>query len=83
VVHHLGITSVVHLLISLAENRRTSFAPTRGRVLRIRETFRSIESLQRVDGETRLDMLLQIVQLGDVRRAGCCGVGAMRAMSGR
>ncbi|HTK99455.1 MAG TPA: NAD-glutamate dehydrogenase [Pseudomonadales bacterium] len=69
VVHHLGISSLVHLSDFVGgepeEIVRAYYAAAR--CFGIRETFRSIESLERVDGETRLDMLLQITQLA--RRA--------------
>lgn len=69
VVHHLGISSVTHLSDFVGgephEIVRAYYAAAR--CFGIRETFRSIESLERVDGETRLDMLLQVTQLA--RRA--------------
>ena len=65
VVHHLGIPSVVHLSDFVGgepeEIVRAYFAAAR--CFGIREVFRSIEALDGVDGETRLDMLLQITQL--------------------
>ncbi len=65
VVHHLGISSLVHLSDSVGGEPddivRAYYAAAR--CFGIRETFRSIESLERVDGETRLDMLLQLTQL--------------------
>jgi glutamate dehydrogenase len=69
VVHHLGISSLVHLAEFVGgeahEIVRAYFAAAR--CFEIRETFRSIEGLVSVDGETRLDMLLQVTQLA--RRA--------------
>jgi glutamate dehydrogenase len=69
VVHHLGISSLVHLSDFVGgepeEIVRAYFAAAR--CFGVRETYRSIEALEHVDGETRLDMLLQIVQLA--RRA--------------
>jgi glutamate dehydrogenase len=69
VVHHLGISSLVHLAEFVGgepqEIVRAYFAAAR--CFGIRETFRSIEGLVNVDGETRLDMLLQVTQLA--RRA--------------
>jgi glutamate dehydrogenase len=65
VVHHLGISSLVHLSDFVGgepeEIVRAYFAAAR--CFAVRETYRNIEALDGVDGETRLDMLLQIVQL--------------------
>jgi glutamate dehydrogenase len=69
VVHHLGVSSVVHLADFVGgeaeEIVRAYYAAAR--CFGIRETFRGIEALEQVDGETRLDMLMQITQLA--RRA--------------
>ncbi len=65
VVHHLGLSSVVHLSdvvgAEVDEIVRAYFAAAA--CFKVRQVFRSIESLQGVDGETRLEMLLQLVQL--------------------
>jgi len=65
VVHHLGITSLAHLADFVGgepeEIVRAYFVAAR--CFGVRETYRAVEALDRVDGETRLDMLLQIVQL--------------------
>ena len=66
IVHHLGISSVTHLSDFVGgepeEIVRAFFAAAR--CFTLRETYRSIEALERVDGETRLEMLLQLIQLG-------------------
>ncbi len=65
IVHHLGLSSVVHLsdVVGAEPDEIVRAYYAAAACFGIREVFRSIESLQDVDGETRLDMLLQIVQL--------------------
>ncbi len=69
VVHHLGLSSVVHLTefvgAEVEEIVRAYYAAAR--CFGIREAFRSVEALDAVAGETRLELLLQITQLA--RRA--------------
>jgi glutamate dehydrogenase len=69
VVHHLGISSVVHLSEFVGgepdEIVRAYYAAAR--CFGIREAYRNVEAFEGVDGETRLDMLLQVTQLA--RRA--------------
>src|SRR4029450_6213509 len=69
VVHHLGLSSVVHLSEFVGgepdEIVRAYYATAL--CFGIREAYRNVEGFDGVDGETRLDMLLQITQLA--RRA--------------
>jgi glutamate dehydrogenase len=69
VVHHLGITSVAHLAEFVGgdvdEIARAYYAAAA--CFGVRERFRAIESLPGVDGATKVDMLLEQVQLA--RRA--------------
>jgi glutamate dehydrogenase len=69
VVHHLGIPSVVHLSEFVAaepdEIVRAYYAAAL--CFGIREAFRSVEAVECVAGETRVEMLLQLTQLA--RRA--------------
>ncbi len=65
VVHHLGISSVAHLADFVgaepADVVRAYYAAAR--CFGIRDVFRRVEALDGVDGEVRLDMLMQTVQL--------------------
>ncbi|HEY6599809.1 MAG TPA: NAD-glutamate dehydrogenase domain-containing protein, partial [Pseudomonadales bacterium] len=65
VVHHLGISSVVHLsdFVGAETDEIVRAYYGAAQCFGIREVFRRVEALERVDGETRLDMLLQLVQL--------------------
>jgi len=69
VVHHLGISSVVHLseFVGGEPDEVVHAYYTTARCFAIREAYRNVEAFESVDGETRLDMLLQVTQLA--RRA--------------
>jgi len=69
IVHHLGITSIVHLSEfiggEVGEIARAYYAGAA--CFRVREQYREIEAMADVNGEIRLEMLLELVQLA--RRA--------------
>jgi glutamate dehydrogenase len=69
VVHHLGISSVVHLseFVGGESDEIVRAYYTTARCFGIRAAYRNVEAFDAVDGETRLDMVLQMTQLA--RRA--------------